>query len=40
LPAGARLVGPAIIEEAGSTSLLHPASHLTVDERGILLMTA
>jgi N-methylhydantoinase A len=39
LPAGARLTGPAIIEEAGSTSLLHPGSHLTVDECGLLLMT-
>jgi N-methylhydantoinase A len=39
LPAGARLTGPAIIEEAGSTSLLHPESHLTVDECGLLLMT-
>jgi N-methylhydantoinase A len=39
LPAGARLAGPAIIEEAGSTSLLHPASRLTVDESGLLLMT-
>jgi N-methylhydantoinase A len=39
LPAGARLAGPAIIEEAGSTTLLHPASHLTVDDHGLLLMT-
>jgi N-methylhydantoinase A len=39
LPAGAQLAGPAIIEEAGSTSLLHPESHLTVDESGLLLMT-
>jgi len=39
LPRDARFAGPAIIEEAGSTSLLHPKDHLTVDERGLLLMT-
>jgi N-methylhydantoinase A len=39
LTAGARLDGPAVIEEAGSTSLVHPGNHLTVDERGLLLMT-
>ena len=39
LTPGAAFAGPAIIEEAGSTSLLHPESHLTVDECGLLLMT-
>jgi N-methylhydantoinase A len=39
LTAGAQFDGPAVIEEAGSTSLVHPGNHLTVDERGLLLIT-
>jgi N-methylhydantoinase A len=36
LPAGAMLEGPLIVEEATSTTLVHPGQHLWVDEFGFL----
>jgi N-methylhydantoinase A len=36
LPVGARLEGPAVIEEAMSTTLLHPGQTIDVDEYGNL----
>ncbi len=38
LPAGAALTGPAIIEDADSTTLLPTGRHLTVTEHGLLLI--
>jgi N-methylhydantoinase A len=38
LPAGARLGGPAVIEETDSTVLLHPGNTLEVDPVGLLIM--
>ncbi|MBM3482287.1 MAG: hydantoinase/oxoprolinase family protein [Alphaproteobacteria bacterium] len=36
LPAGATLDGPAIIEEASSTTIVHPGQRVTVDKLGFL----
>jgi N-methylhydantoinase A len=38
LGAGFQLEGPAIIEEFGSTSVVFPGQHLTVDPHGILIV--
>ncbi|MHB1006049.1 MAG: hydantoinase/oxoprolinase family protein [Chloroflexota bacterium] len=40
LGAAARLIGPAIIEEEDSTTLLHGGQELIVSEHGILVLTA
>jgi N-methylhydantoinase A len=40
LGAGAKLDGPAVIEEFGSTTVVFPAQHLEVDAHGILVITA
>ena len=39
LPVGAMLEGPLIVEEATSTTLVHPGQHLRVDEFGFLHIT-
>lgn len=39
LGASTRLVGPAVIEEKDSTTLLHSGQELTVSEHGILVLT-
>jgi len=39
LGAGARVEGPAIIEESTSTTLVHPGHFVEVDEYGNLVMT-
>ena len=39
LPVGAMLEGPLIVEEATSTTLVHPSQHLRVDEYGFLHIT-
>ena len=39
LPAGSMLEGPLIVEEATSTTLVHPSQHLRVDEFGFLHIT-
>jgi len=38
LAAGTRVEGPAIIQEAGSTTVLYPGDTLAVDEHGLLLI--
>jgi N-methylhydantoinase A len=38
LPAGARIEGPAVIEEFGSTTVVFPGQHLTVDPHGIMIV--
>ncbi len=38
LPAGFARPGPVVVEEASSTTLVHPGQHLTVDEWGNLLV--
>jgi len=38
LPAGARIVGPAVVEEYGATVPLHPGFEATVDEYGNLVV--
>ena len=38
LPSGARLSGPAIVEEAGSTTVIPPGGRLLVDEHGNLVV--
>ena len=38
LPAGARLPGPAIIEEDGSTTVIPPGARGTVDPAGNLVL--
>jgi len=38
LGAGCEIVGPAIVEEAGSTALLGPGDRMTVSEHGVLLV--
>ena len=40
LPAGFTFEGPAIIEEFGSTTVMMPGQHLTVDPHGILIVKA
>ena len=40
LPAGFTFEGPAIIEEFGSTTVMLPGQHLTVDPHGILIVKA
>jgi N-methylhydantoinase A len=40
LPAGARLSGPAVIEEVGSTVLVHPGDGLDVDALGLLMISS
>ena len=40
LPAGFKLEGPAIVEEFGSTTVVFPGQHLTVDPHGILIIKA
>ncbi|MCC7353807.1 MAG: hydantoinase/oxoprolinase family protein [Anaerolineae bacterium] len=37
--AGTEMVGPAIVEEEDSTTLVHSGQHLTVDEHGIFVLT-
>jgi N-methylhydantoinase A len=39
LPAGFRLIGPAVIEEPNSTILIHPGDEVVVHEAGHLLVT-
>ncbi|MDX6512639.1 MAG: N-methylhydantoinase, partial [Gaiellaceae bacterium] len=39
LAAGSRLSGPAVIEEADSTTLLHPGDELVVHDSGVLVIT-
>ena len=38
LAAGFQLDGPAIVEEFGSTTVVFPGQHLTVDPHGILIV--
>jgi N-methylhydantoinase A len=38
LPAGARVDGPAVVEEFGSTTVVFPGQHLTVDTHGIMIV--
>jgi N-methylhydantoinase A len=38
LPAGFTFEGPAIVEEFGSTTVILPGQHLTVDPHGILIV--
>ena len=38
LPAGARLPGPAIVEEDGSTTVIPPGARGTVDPAGNLVL--
>jgi N-methylhydantoinase A len=38
LPPGAQIVGPAIVEEFGSTSVVFPGQVLTVDDHGIMVI--
>jgi N-methylhydantoinase A len=40
LPAGFTFEGPAIVEEFGSTTVILPGQHLTVDPHGILIVRA
>ena len=40
LAPGARIVGPAIVEEFGSTTAVFPGQHLDVDPHGILIIRA
>jgi N-methylhydantoinase A len=40
LGVGARIDGPAVIEEFGSTTVMWPNQHLTVDPHGILIVRA
>ena len=40
LAPGARLVGPAIVEEFGSTTVAFPGQALRVDDYGIMIITA
>jgi len=40
LPAGARLSGPAVIEEVDSTVLVHPGDGLDVDALGLLMISS
>jgi N-methylhydantoinase A len=40
LPPGHRLVGPAVVEEFGSTTVVFPGQALTVDPHGILVIRA
>jgi N-methylhydantoinase A len=39
LPAGARLTGPAVVEEDESTCVVGPGSHLSVDRFSNLVIT-
>ncbi len=39
LPAGARLGGPAVIEEVDSTTLVHPGQQIAVDAYGVMTLT-
>ena len=38
LPAGASLVGPAMVEEVDSTTLVHPGQRLSVDDVGVITL--
>ena len=38
LPAGARIEGPAVIQEFGSTTVIFPGQNVTVDPHGILIV--
>jgi len=38
LPAGARLAGPAVVEEFDSTTVIHPGFTVSVDETGNLII--
>lgn len=38
LPAGFTFEGPAIVEEFGSTTVVFPGQHLTLDPHGILII--
>jgi N-methylhydantoinase A len=40
LAPGARIAGPAIVEEFGSTTVVFPGQHLEVDPHGILIIRA
>ncbi len=39
LPAGATIDGPLVVEEATSTTLVHPGQHMRVDDYGFLRVT-
>ena len=39
LPAGAEVIGPAVIEEPNSTTFIHPGDLATVSESGHLIIT-
>ena len=39
LPAGATIDGPLVVEEATSTTLVHPGQHMRVDDYGFLRIT-
>lgn len=38
LPAGTRIEGPAVIEEFGSTTVIFPGQHATIDAHGIIVV--
>jgi N-methylhydantoinase A len=38
LPSGARIDGPAIVEEFGSTTVVFPGQYVEVDPHGILVI--
>ena len=38
LPSGARLNGPAVVEEFGSTTVVFPGQYVEVDPHGILVI--
>ena len=39
LPAGSEIIGPAVIEEPNSTTLIGPGDHATIGESGHILVT-
>ena len=38
LPAGTRIEGPSVVEEFGSTTVIFPGQHATVDAHGIIVV--
>lgn len=38
LPAGTRIEGPSIVEEFGSTTVIFPGQHATIDDHGIIVI--
>ncbi len=38
LPAGTRIEGPAVVEEFGSTTVIFPGQHASVDDHGIIVV--